>query len=307
MTGPGTTAVGIDAGGSRTRVLSLDDRGAEGARREGPAAAVDPREPTATVRVLEDLLRRMEADGELELPAGALCAGVAGAGRAEVREELASALGGSGLARRVRVLTDGEVALADAHGDGPGLLLVAGTGSVAWGRNGRGVVGRAGGWGPLLGDEGSGHAVARAALRRVTRAADGREEPSELGPRILERLGLDGTGELVAWVADASRAEVAALAPHVVEMADAGVPPAAEVVDEAVEELTTAVEAVRRELAPWDAPPALALAGGLLDPDGPLRPRLVRAVDRLEVRLQQRAVDPVRGAALLALRWAATG
>lgn len=307
MTGRGITAVGIDAGGSRTRVLTLDGRGAEGARRVGPPAAVDPREPAATARVLEELLRRMEDEDELELPADALCAGVAGAGRVEVRRELEAALDDARIARSVRVLTDGEVALADAHGDRPGLLLVAGTGSVAWGRNSRGETGRAGGWGPLLGDEGSGHAVARAALRRVTRAADGREEPSDLGPRLLERLELDGTEELVAWVADASRAEVAALAPDVVELADAGVEPAVQVVEEAVEELRAAVEAVHRKLAPWDAPPPLALAGGLLDPGGPLRPRVVRSVDRLEVRLQERAVDPVRGAALLALRSAGAG
>lgn len=307
MTGPAAAAVGVDAGGSRTRALALERDGGEGARWSGPPAAVDPRNPGETVRVLEELLRRGEAEGGIELPVEALCAGVAGAGRAEVRERLEEDLAASGLARHVRVLTDGEVALADAHGDAPGLLLVSGTGSVAWGRNGRSRVARAGGWGPLLGDEGSGHALARTALRRVTRAADGREEASELGPRLLERLGLDAPQDLVVWVADASRAEVAALAPAVVELADAGVRPAGEIVDDAVEELVAAVEAVLGRLEPWEAPPPLALTGGLLDPDGPLRPRVARAAGRLDLRLEEGAVDPVRGAARLALEAAGAG
>lgn len=307
MTGRAAAAVGVDAGGSRTRALALDRDGGEAARWSGPPAAVDPRDPGQTVRALEDLLRRGEAEGGIELPVEALCAGVAGAGRAEVRKRLETELAASGLARHVRVLTDGEVALADAHGDGPGLLLVSGTGSVAWGRNGRGEVARAGGWGPLLGDEGSGHALARAALRRTTRAADGRETASELAPRLLDRLCLDAPEDLVAWVADASRAEVAALAPAVVELADAGVRPAREIVDEAVEELVAAVEAVLGRLGPWDEPPPLALAGGLLDPDGPLRPRVARAAERLDIRVEEGAVDPVRGAARLALEAAGAG
>lgn len=307
MTGPAAAAVGVDAGGSRTRVLALDREGGEGIRWSGPPAAVDPRDPGATVRVLEELLRQGEVEGAIALPVEALCAGVAGAGRAEVRERLEADLTASGFARRVCVLTDGEVALADAHGDGPGLLLVSGTGSVAWGRNGRGRVARAGGWGPLLGDEGSGHAVARAALRRVTRAADGREAASELGARLLGRLGLDGAEDLVGWVAGASRAEVAALAPAVVELADAGVRPASEIVDRAVEELVAAVEAVLGRLEPWDEPPPLALTGGLLDPDGPLRPRVARAAGRLDIRVAEGAVDPVRGAARMALEAAAAG
>ena len=302
MTGADELAVGLDVGGSRTRALVLDAREGERARRLGPAGAVDPREPGRTARLLEHLLGEMEAAGEVELPVAGLCAGVAGAGREEVRRELERALGSAGLARRVRVLTDGEVALFDAHGDGPGLVLVAGTGSVAWGRNADGRVARSGGWGPLLGDEGSGHAVARAALARITRAADGREEPTELAPRLLDRLGLDGPEELVGWVTEASRADIASLAPEVVELADAGVAAAVDIVDEAVDELILAVGAVLHRLGPWHPPPPLALAGGLVDPGGPLRAHVVRSVTGLDVRLREDRVDPVRGAARLALR-----
>lgn len=302
MTGPDELAVGLDVGGSRTRALVLDGRGGERARRHGPPGAVDPREPRRTARLLGELLREMEAAGEVELPVASLCAGVAGAGREEVRGQLELALDSAELALRIRVLTDGEVALFDAHGDDPGLVLVAGTGSVAWGRNAGGQVARSGGWGPLLGDEGSGHAVAWAALGRITRAADGREETTDLAPRLLDRLGLDRPEELVNWVAESSRADIASLAPEVVGMADAGVADAVDIVDEAVEELTLAVGAVLRRLGPWDAPPPLALAGGLVDPGGPLRSRVARSVSGFDVGLREGRVDPVRGAARLALR-----
>lgn len=295
-------AVGLDVGASRTRALVMHGERGEGARRVGPPAAVDPRQPWRTAEVLEGFLREMEAAGAVTLPVDALCAGVAGAGRREARRELEAALGGAELARQVSVVTDGEVALFDAHGDGPGLLLISGTGSVAWGRNARGEVARAGGWGPRLGDEGSGHAVALAALRRATRAADGREEATGLGPRLLDRLGLERPEELVGWVAGSSRAEIASLAPVVAELAEEGVAPAAEIVEEAAEELVAAVDAVARRLGPWDRPPRLALAGGLLDPGGPLRGRVSEAVQGLDVCLQQAEVDPARGAARMALR-----
>ena len=97
--------------------------------------------------------------------------------------------------------------------------------------------------------------------------------------------------------------EIASLAPHVVDMADAGGEPADEIVAGAVDELTTAVGAVLRRLGPWEAPPALALAGGLLDPGRPLRERVGRAAgSRLAVRPVGDLVDPVRGAAALARR-----
>lgn len=302
MTELAATVVGFDAGGSRTRALALRPGGGSGVRRVGPAGAVDPTRPLETVGVLEGMLREMAADGVAELPVQALCAGVAGAGRAAIRGALAAALEETGIARRVLVLTDGEIALHDAHGDGPGLVLVAGTGSVAWGRNRSGRVGRAGGWGPTLGDEGSGHDIALAALRRMTRAADGREGSTDLGPALLERLGLDRPEELVGWVAGARRSEVAALAPVVVELADGGVEPAAEIVAEAVENLKEITGAVLRRLGPWERTPDLGLAGGLLDPGGPLREHVAAAAREMGMRPRERRVDPVRAAARLAAR-----
>lgn len=301
MSGYGRAVVGLDAGGTNTIAVVLDDGGRERARAEGPGAAVDPRDPLTAAGTMAALLRRMAEEGALELPVAALCAGVAGAGSRDVRRALARALEEAGLAHRVEVRTDGEVALHDAHGSGPGLLLIAGTGSSAWGRDAGGRTARAGGWGPWLGDEGSGWAIATAALRRICRGADGRVESSGLGPRLLERLGLDRPEELVGWIAAASRSEVAALAAPVLEAADEGDPAALPIVEEAVAELASAVDAVKRRLGPWDGPPPVGLAGGLLAPGRPLRRRVADAVEGLGARPIARAVDPARGAARLVL------
>jgi glucosamine kinase len=126
---------------------------------DGPAGLVDPRRPTATAEMLTALVREALAAAELEGPAHSLCAGLAGVGNAAEREMVESALAREGVARNVCVRSDGETALHGALGGEAGLLLVAGTGSIAYGRSEDGRVERCGGWGMVTGDEGSGYAT----------------------------------------------------------------------------------------------------------------------------------------------------
>ena len=163
-------------------------------------------------------------------------------------------------------------------------------------------MGRVGGWGSLLGDEGSGHAIGLEALRRVARSADGRGAETALRGRLLARLGLDAPEELIAWSASASRAEVAALAPEVGRAAEAGDAAASEILETAVRDLEGHVVALLENLGPWQSRPGVALGGGLLERGGALRGSLEwslaeRGLDRVE-----RAPDAARGAARKALR-----
>src|SRR5690606_25737159 len=156
---PGPVYVGLDGGGTRTTVLVTDAAGAELARVEGEAGIVDAREPAARATVLRELvLRALERAGAAP-PAAALCCALAGAGREPGRRALRAALEPLGIARAIRIVGDGEAAFHDAFGAGPGILLIAGTGSIAWGRAADGRTARAGGWGQALGDEGSGYAL----------------------------------------------------------------------------------------------------------------------------------------------------
>jgi len=101
--------------------------------------------------------------------------GVAGAGRQAERDALWQALVARDVADEIVVHPDATIALQDAFGEGPGVLLISGTGSMALGRSPTGVVARCGGWGPVFGDEGGGAWISRRALGIVAAAADGRE------------------------------------------------------------------------------------------------------------------------------------
>src|SRR5204863_9042571 len=126
--------------------------------------------------VLAERARRAAARARVDLPVGRAVGGAAGAGRGQEQAELAAARVEAGVARRVRVLTDGEVALATAFGAGPGILVNAGTGSIAYARDPAGELHRAGGYGWQLGDEGGGYWLGRRALDVAARSHDGRGE-----------------------------------------------------------------------------------------------------------------------------------
>src|SRR5207247_2867117 len=155
----------------------------------------------------------------ITLPAGVALVGAAGAGRAPEQQALAAAITAAGIASRVDVRGDVEIALAAAFGDGPGVLVNAGTGSIAYARTPDGQVHRAGGHGWQLGDEGGGYWLGRRALDAAARAEDGRGEGSTLLARLLSALGLQGFDDLVRWTSTATPAQVAALAAHVLNAA----------------------------------------------------------------------------------------
>lgn len=293
--------VGIDGGATGTRALVLDERGARLARAEGPAALLDRPGRPIDGEAVAATAREAAQRARIRLPAAALCAGLAGVGREPERKTAEDELRGRGLASIVRVVTDAEAAFADAFGDGPGLLLIAGTGSMAWGRAESARTARAGGWGALLGDEGSAYAMGVRALRAVARASDGRGPETALLARLLGALGLPSTEELIPWAAQATKAEIAALAPIVCDLRDAGDAVAARIVAAAVAELEAHVRALFQRLGPWSGTPVLALTGGLVGPGGPLREAVIAAVGQYCTPLE-RPLEPERGAANLALR-----
>ncbi|MDH4131034.1 MAG: hypothetical protein OEV95_04430 [Gemmatimonadota bacterium] len=228
--------VGVDAGGTSTRAAVIE--GTETVARAGGAGAVmrSGKGLAAATTIAETVRRALAAAGHLR--AGVLVAGVAGAGREAEREELRQALRGEGIADRVVVVGDTELALAAAFGGSAGILLTAGTGSMAVARDPAGVVHRAGGLGWQMGDEGSGYAIGRAALGAVGRAADGRGPATGLTARLQAATRTDSLDGLVRWAATAGVPEVASLAPEVLTTAEERDPVAAEIVNQAAQELT---------------------------------------------------------------------
>jgi len=294
--------LGIDGGGTRTRVGLVDGEGRELARTEGPPALIDPASPESTIHVIIELCRRVvEQAGEV-LPAAGLWAGVAGAGNEPMRGTVEKALREAGIAERVSAGTDAEAAFADAFGDSqPGVLLIAGTGSIALGRGADGSMVRVGGWGAHLGDEGSGFAVGMAALGAVVRGRDGRSAATSLGPPILKKVGVDAPEGLIEWVASAGKGDVASFVPIVFREAKAGDAVASDIVDGAVDDLVAHVRTAIDRLGPWPVSPVVACAGGLISEGGPLRDPVAAALEASSCRLFGREVDGARGACRLAI------
>jgi N-acetylglucosamine kinase-like BadF-type ATPase len=295
--------LGIDVGGSHTAVVVGDGDGRVLARAEGPGSAMRPGGAEGSAAVIADIARRAAAAAGVALPADAAMVGAAGAGREPEQHQLAAALIAVQVARRVRVAGDSEVGLAAAFGDGPGILLNAGTGSIAFARTPDGRLHRSGGYGWQLGDEGGGYWLGRRALAAAARATDEPgEESSTLLERLLVALGLRHMDDLIRWTATANPAQVAALAPHVLNAAREGEAVAQRAVDEAAAELARLVGVLAHHF-PGSEPIPIATAGGLLRPGSPLvaalRAALTAHVPR--ARLRDGPVDaPVRAVQLAA-------
>ncbi|MEW5930400.1 MAG: BadF/BadG/BcrA/BcrD ATPase family protein [Gemmatimonadota bacterium] len=256
---------GVDGGGTKTLVALADENGNELIRRSGPAGLVDPRHPTAAAEVVAGVVRAAVRDAGLSGAPVVLCAGLAGVGNRAEREAVREVLLAAGVAGRVQVVTDGETALEGVLGGEPGILLIAGTGSVAYGRGPDGRVERCGGWGMVVGDEGSGFAIGRGGLVAALRAVDGRGGQTSLLPLFLGLLGVEDVRGIPPWAGRAAKAEIAALAEHVVRAADEGDAVARGIVEAEARAIAEHAVALRCHLDPWPGPVPVVFHGGVLN------------------------------------------
>jgi glucosamine kinase len=293
--------VGIDGGATRTRAVVLVD-GVPRGRATVRSASAYHRGPDDAAAVAAEAARAALAAAGLAGPVDALGAGLAGADDPSVRQRLQGALDAAGLARVVAIDHDAAAALAGGLALQPGVVVVAGTGSIAFGIDASGRRARAGGWGPLLDDEGSGYAVGRAALRAAMRAFDGRGPATALAEAVRARFCLVSLASLKIPARALSVDEIAALAPLAVEAARGGDAVAAGILTAAGEALAAMVVAVARQLGWERAPFALVAVGGLFEAGDLLRAPLLRALAAAgcTARLQPARFPPEIGAALLA-------
>ena len=299
--------IGVDGGGSKTRVMVGTADGEVLTTLDGPKSAVVPGEAARSAEVIGELVTRALAEvaqpGAV-LPRVLYC-GVAGTGNDEERRALHSALDAMELAEEVVIDSDGLIAMYDAFDDRAGILLVVGTGSIAYGRSPAGEIVRCGGWGPTFGDEGSGGWIGRRALGIVAASSDGREPPTALLFPILAATQCEDVEDLIPWAAAADARAFASLVPVVFSTAAAGDARASALLTLAAEELVLHVRALSRQLFTDErAAVAVALSGGLMERGSPLRKRLEQrlksAVPGAQVRAEE--VLPVRGALRAAAR-----
>jgi N-acetylglucosamine kinase-like BadF-type ATPase len=238
--------------------------------------------------------------GLTEGPVAAACLGLAGTGCEENRQAVLAWARERQLAVRFDVLTDVELLLAAGTPDGWGLAIVAGTGSIAWARAPDGRTARAGGWGSLLGDEGSGYALGVAALQAVARAADGRGPKTLLTERLRAHFAVATPQELIPIVA--AKGKCARCAPLVLAAAAEGDAVARQIIEQGARELALAGASAVRQLA-VDVPGVpLVLAGGVLVNTGRYRELVMKELQAAGVKPSpvQVVQEPVTGAVKLA-------
>ncbi len=253
--------VGVDAGGTSTAVACSGGGTADAAYRGGPANASSQ----GTVAAAAAIVAAVRACAGDRTP-DAVFVAAAGAGRDAVADGLHAALARAfGAPTRVRVEDDTRVALRAAIPSGPGIVLVAGTGSVAYAETDDARV-RVGGAGYLLGDEGSAFAIGMAAVRALARAYDGRVREDESHALAARALGATDRASLFAAIYDAPLdvARIAALAPAIVAFAGKGNRTSTKIVQGAAQQLSDLVRAAVVQAGLVDASPAIAFAGGLL-------------------------------------------
>ncbi|MGN7457500.1 N-acetylglucosamine kinase [Paenibacillus pasadenensis] len=298
--------LGLDGGGTRTTVCAEDAAGTELARFEVGALNINGERAGAAEEALAEAARELGRRGLPLAGCVSLAVGAAGISNPQARERLTGALAALAFRGELTLAGDQETALAGALEGRPGIALIAGTGSIAYGRSEAGETHRAGGFGHLIDDEGSGYAIGRDMLAAIVRAADGRSRPTALAEPVFRQLGLEpgSLPELVRWVYDPARpkSSVAALAPLLQPACEAGDAAALGIARRAAGALAELAEAVavrlglgRGELAPL---------GSVLLRCAPVRDAFAeRLAERLpQLRLTAASRDAASGAVLLARR-----
>lgn len=271
--------VGIDGGGTKTTLVAVDKDGSEIARHRTTTSNAAVIGNDAASAILSGALVELAKQGGVGPPFAAAWFGLSGSDRPEDHRRLLPAL--EPLATSITMTNDAELILGGLPG-GIGVTMVAGTGSIAVGRDSEGRTARAGGWGHVFSDEGSGYDLTRRMLRAFAAEADGSGPATSLSWRLVDLFGLEEPHGIIAHVYDQSttKGDLAGLSNLVVEEAAQGDAVANDILEGAASALSEVGLAAARKLDMVDRLP-LALTGGLLIHDRGYRERVLSRIRAL--------------------------
>ncbi len=290
--------LGIDGGGTKTACLIGDESHPLGSAIAGGCNVVRLGEDVARCNLHTAIQQACDKARITPAQVTGACIGAAGVSAAGVRQKLASILSEL-VPGRIQVVGDTEIALQAAFADGPGVIVIAGTGSIAFGRDKDGHTARVGGWGYAISDEGSGHWIGRELVRRALRVWDA-HDAGDL-PGTVERVWHAAGVDEIVRIANASpQPNYAALVPEIVRSADAGNADARGILEDAAVELAHLAEDVIARLWGEDARLVpLAISGSVFRRSQIVRDTFIRIM-RDTAWVQSEVVDPVTGALALA-------
>jgi glucosamine kinase len=293
--------LGLDGGGSQTSCAIGDEtlllgsgigagsnvlRVGEAQARESISSAI--RQACAAARVAPQQIKRT-------------CIGVAGGARPEITEVIRRILCEL-VSGEIEVVGDMVIAMEAASGSGPGVIVIAGTGSIAYGRNAAGQTARAGGWGFAISDEGSGHWIGRAAIAAALRVFDEGQNGALLLEGLMKAWGVSTREQMILTSNSSPPPDFAGLFPAVLAASDAGDPSAHDILARAGVELAALAKIVIARLFPDAASAPVAMSGGVFRNSAMIRQVFYNRL-RLEcpkAAVNTDVVDPLKGA----LEWA---
>ena len=291
--------VGIDAGGTKTVGLLADETGTVVAEARGTGANLQTDGELNVEKVFDEIMQTLSR----EHPVSAVCLGIAGVDRPHDEAVIRGILRRLGHRETARVVNDGAIALVAGAPGRVGVVILAGTGSICYGADRAGRTARAGGYGFLLADEGSGYWLGHQLLRAAVRAADGRGPETLLQRLVFESLAVASVAELIPRVYEKGlpKPRIAALASLVQDAHDQGDSVAGTLIEDAGRELGLAARSVARQLQLGDEPYPVVLAGGVFKGCPSVVDSLTRQLDLPAARPSLLTVEPARGAVSLAL------
>lgn len=304
--------IGIDGGGTKTAAILADLQGNIVVEETAGASNFQVIGTEKAADVLLNLIRKCCKDADCSVAdVQCIVAGLTGAGRDSDKKHIGEALVELAKENRIELNkvvmeSDARIALEGAFRGEPGIILIAGTGSIAFAKDQSGAIYRTGGWGRLLGDEGSGNTIGRDGLSAVTKHLDGRGKETLLTKLVAKEFGLSTQEKLITAVYR-EQFDVASIAPLVIQTAQSGDAECARILNKAAFELSEHVRALISEIEKSSRVVRkipLALIGSVIASDNVFTKILTNKItfSLPQITLVKPQSSPVYGAVLMAIQ-----
>ncbi len=298
--------MGVDGGGTKTEIVLIDSMGGVIGKIKVDSTNYQVVGEKVKINLIQGFEKLMKKTNVTLNKVDHIFLGLAGAGRKSDREEIKQLFQDTPYKDLITVDSDAIVALAGAFGTAPGIIIIAGTGAICFGKNQQGKIARSGGWGYLLGDEGSGYFIGREAIIAALKDFDGRGEKTELRQVVTKQFNLDSIEKIIPLIYKnkIDRIQIAGLAPLVFKTADKGDLIAEEIVKSAGKELGNLAKAVADRLGFTSDEVRVALIGSIFKEKEMLINHISKELYEISwnVTVSEPMFQPSYGAALMALQ-----